>query len=55
MLVPSRTVMPSATPCCCTSASRRSQTLALAQRMKTYAASHQGSRSSGMLRHFAPF
>src|SRR3954464_3848661 len=53
--VPSRKVMPSATPRSCTSSSRRSQTPRWPQRMKVCAAFHQGPSSPGMARHLAPF
>jgi hypothetical protein len=54
-LVPSRNTMPSAIPRSCTRVSQRSQTPALAQRMKIWAALHQGPSSSGTDRHLAPF
>ena len=57
MLVPSRNAMHSSTPPAraWASASRRSHTPCLAQRMNVCAAPHQGPSSAGMARHLAPF
>src|SRR4051795_9553340 len=51
--VPSR--MPRSTPRSWTRSRSRSQTPRWLQRMKVCAARHQGTRSGGTLRHFAPF
>src|SRR3954452_6522932 len=53
--VPSRKAMPSSTPRSWTRSRSRSQTPRWLQRMKVCAARHQGTRSGGTLRHFAPF
>src|SRR4051795_3153616 len=53
--VPSRNAMPSSTPRSWTRSRSRSQTPRWLQRMKVCAARHQGTRSGGTLRHFAPF
>ena len=53
-LVPSRNVIPSCTPCCWTSVSRRSQTWSRDQRVEVCAAIHHGPSSAGTARHLAP-
>ena len=56
MMVPSMKTMPSAgQPATFAASKRRSQTPSLDQRMKVWAAIHQGPNSAGMARHLAPF
>src|SRR4051794_31515555 len=53
--VPSRNAMPSSTPRACAASSSRCHAPSLDQRMKSWAARHQGPSSAGIARHFAPF
>jgi site-specific DNA recombinase len=53
--VPSRKAMPNSTLRSWTRSRSRSHTPSWLQRMKVCAARHQGTRSGGTLRHFAPF
>jgi hypothetical protein len=56
MMVLSMKTMPSAgEPAALAASKKRSQTPSLAQRMKVWAAIHQGPSSAGMARHLAPF